>query len=542
MAVGVVAAVAAWWYGSTMDVEPTRLIGLWEMRSRLVDVVVLMSVMALFVVFDVVRRTRPVARFSQILQVWLLLSLSLFAALLPPVVFVSTLAPRVAALESEATIAVLARNNYWSLMPPFYIAQQPHAGIMAMDIHRNEFARNATAVVSAMRKFVRPDFATGHDGPVDAEDLESIYSEPYPYGHGYAQLANNLPLALTLAYRLQHVDAAQRYRHGDGTGYQFPTLNVIGLICVSAGLLGAALMSVPMQNIRNLPRGLPLYGFARLDFIRNLAIDGHLAKLCPIIWSSRAHGVALVTLIVGLAMGVVGNSWDRVLARLGSGSGYVTAMIGLLIIGNLTIVYGTQSAARFAPLPSWRGEFGVFVIQFFAIFLGLRIAVEIGLFVFGEFAGNSRFEIRRILNDVSMYSALAAVAMQAARTVSIAALLGCAVAFIGMEIASFSVSSPADIFWNFSALAFAVALAITANRPSMGSGVRRFTVCLCMMIVPVCLGFIFSRIDLSGLVDPAQLTRTDALLRELPVLGVMAGVALVLRLTHETRRALAYTK
>jgi hypothetical protein len=552
MAVGVVAVVAAWWYGNAMDVEPTRLIGLREMQGRLVYAIALVIVVALFVVFDVVRRTRPVARLSQIFQVWLLLSLSLFAVLLPPVVFVSALAPRVAGLESEAAIAVHAENGFWNLMPPSLRGRGflEYTDMMTMDMYKKEVTReidrNADTVVSAIRKFIQPDFLASHDDPIGVDGIASFLSTPSTH--------DNIANFVTLFDRLQHVHAAQRYRYGDGSGYKFLTLNVICLTSVFVALLGSMLMSTSMANIGDLPRRLPPRGFVRLDFIRNLAIDSYLAKQCPAIWSSRVHGVALLALMVGLAMGVVVNSWGLVLTRFGSDSGDVTVsllgIVGLLIIGNLTLVYGTQTAARFAPLPSWRGEFGVFVIQFAAIFLELSIAAWVCLSVFGEFVGEYR--IARVLEIALMVSMMAAVAMQVSRAASIAVFLGCGAIILGTNIAISSAPTTAHIIWNFLTLASAVALAIPANHLNIGSKSRRFAVCLCIATVPLWLSFICLDMvpavyiplwfDETPLFYESPLSLAFDLRYALSTLVAMVAVALVLRLTHETRRALAYTK
>ena len=188
-----------------MDISPEELPGLATVALWLFYALLLLYGLVLFIVIDTVRRTWPLLRFGQHLQVLACVTLAVFSVSLPPAVFIASLAPRVATVETRDWIAVHAHNRFWQCWTDRAGLEAAVAG------HRQDMSE-------AYRRL------SGHD-PYDTaldvgDDYASRCGNRFPADRGTSYYSVMAFAFLPIGEQLMHIDAAQRYLQGDDSGYE----------------------------------------------------------------------------------------------------------------------------------------------------------------------------------------------------------------------------------------------------------------------------------------------------------------------------------
>jgi hypothetical protein len=504
IALGVGATAVGVGYGLLIDVEPTRLPGLGSLQTWLTVTTLLSYGLIFLVVVDTVRRTRPVVRSTHHLRVASCVAVVVFIVSMPPIAFVSTLAPRVAGLESPEAMAIHEKNRFW------HCWTDSDALRAAVEPYRMVLEGTAQKYVGISSAFVSSDRCR-------VGDQREAYSL---WGYG----APIIP-------RLQHVAAAQRYVLGDHTAYDDFTASDALVISLLAGLLAGAFSSGFAPDVLSLLRARWSLHL-RLVRRRGGALDRALAIRSPILWSSRVHNAPVSMMIPPATLSLM--------AILSSPDWVLGAGLGALSVVCLFLSFRSQETVRFALLP-WRGELGVFLIHAAVAATAALVSCALAHALDGttgtlstNYPGNA---IGILLGAVFM-----AAALQAARNVS--ALGVCAIiivvvsiaAGLGLGVGTLS-GQKEDFVISMALIGSAIVAATTARicvRYEMRPSFRRHTLGAALFVGPM-----------PALVWMILMTPRDADFTPFRgfvslALGV-AFVAVALYATRNPRHALSYT-
>ena len=296
LALGLTLSVLAAAVARTTDIRTEDLPGLESVLSLLWWWVFLLYSGLLLLLVDVVRRTTPIFSTHHAVRVFGCVAVPVLALLLPQYVFMRTVLPRVAALETESRLAALLKTHgdnrfwrCWSDASMLLETADAHHSVIEADLRRYGLTTDFRTL------FVSRDCLEQ-----SGEYIELI-----------AWRANSGEQWRIRVFedRLLNIDAAQKYVRHAGGAYQAVALGHVWAIVVVAAVIAALaslLSSTMVLRTRTLANARRLFGRWRWHSRIALRLDNRLASRWPTAWSSRIHAslpqfLTLASLIVVLA-------------------------------------------------------------------------------------------------------------------------------------------------------------------------------------------------------------------------------------------------
>jgi len=515
--VGTAVTAASGAYARTLEISSEELPGLETVASWLSYGLLLLYGLILFIVLDTVRRTWPLLRLSHHLQVLACVALAIFSLSLPLAVFIASLAPRVATLETRDRIAVHADHRFWQCWTDrtgLETAVSEHRQDID-EVSRRFWGRDPTAPFLS----VSNDFASRCGKRFPAEKGASYYSVA-----GFA--------FLPIGEQLLHIDAAQRYLQGDHSGYGALPLKAAVLLSLIAGVLGTTLSNGRVLNVLSLVRRRWFRGIPRPW--QRVSVDRALAVRAPVLWSSRLHVAFPFVLFVPGAMTVLALPPASTRPAI---VGYGTTALAVV---SLFLALHSQKTIRYMPL-QWRADCLVFVVHALCVATGAIVAGLVAPVV-GLTSSTLEDNFPDCVLIISMGAAFMAAAMQGARNGSSVATLGSVVGvasvFVALIFANelwFDLRGDMPLVVAVAVCAAGVSiLTVMAVRLEARPALRRLALIACLFVAPAP--------GLALLLILAPTTRAFTWFGWLvSMLLAVAGLVASLYLTRNPRRALAYT-
>jgi hypothetical protein len=526
-----IAVVASAWFAHaaramvTTTTEALTLFGM-EMIARGWTFVTI-GFVALFC-FDVARRTAPVFVMGQRVRFYLCVAVSLVAIQLPQTVYLRTIIPRTAQLETEPAIDVLLKRHrmygFWRCLPapievPARLAEDLRRDLLRYGFHTHLRIRQ----VPAWRYCAdRPDFQAN-----PSLRAWSLLAWPLtarePHDREFRIAAEED--TSSFEGRLESIKAAHQAMHGQGPLAAAMDIRRPLVIALIAAMLTTLFVSMPLVRARALANRrrltVPRLGRMRVPY------DEWIARRWPPLWVSRVAVAPLSMLFAPLVL-----SW---IARGGNES---TTLVNFSLLAlAVLLLLATQRGARYMS-GTTRQETVVLLVHV-ATLLTMVVLSHVLLNAYNKTAWNDWNNFDSL--EVAMATIFFAACLQAARIGSIYTAFGAVgLTYVSMIMSTALVKSTdvAELGVAWTASWATVAILIACAR----------TLRLRPTLQRVLLGALFLHAAVFGFILSMKLLMPVIPRESIPyvapaglLLSSICGFILILRITENTRRSLAHS-